>query len=49
MADWLDAHGVTGGWDLAPTFVQAGLDVDWLEQLVSTVDASRRSRAPCAG
>ena len=40
MADWLDAHGVSGGWDLAPTFVQAGLDIDWLEQVVSTVDAS---------
>ena len=27
---WLDAHGVPSAWDLAPTFVNADLDVDWL-------------------
>src|SRR6185437_16700436 len=26
LTDWLDEHGVTNGWDLAPVFVQAGLD-----------------------
>ncbi len=26
LAAWLDAHGVGGGWELAPTFVGAGLD-----------------------
>jgi signal transduction histidine kinase len=40
VADWLDGHGIGGGWDLAPTFVQAGLDIDWLEQVVATVDES---------
>ncbi|MET8979601.1 ATP-binding protein [Streptomyces sp. NPDC004539] len=37
VADWLDEHGVAGGWQLAPTFVQAGLDTDWLEQVAGAV------------
>ena len=32
IADWLDSHGVRDGWQLAPAFVAAGLDVAWLEQ-----------------
>src|SRR5262249_14518278 len=27
-----------GAWDLAPTFVEAGLDTDWLERGAATVD-----------
>lgn len=38
LADWLDDHGIAGGWQLAPTFVQAGLDTDWLEQVAAAVD-----------
>ncbi|MER7572466.1 ATP-binding protein [Streptomyces sp. NPDC126514] len=38
LTDWLDDHGITEGWRLAPTFVQAGLDVDWLEQVAAAVD-----------
>jgi signal transduction histidine kinase len=38
IGDWLEAHGIAGGWELAPTFVQGGLDIDWLEQVVATVD-----------
>ncbi|CAL9619525.1 Adaptive-response sensory-kinase SasA [Streptomyces sp. enrichment culture] len=38
LSDWLDDHGVTDGWRIAPTFVQAGLDTDWLEQVASAVD-----------
>lgn len=38
LSDWLDDHGVTEGWRIAPTFVQAGLDVDWLEQVAAAVD-----------
>ncbi len=26
------------GWRIAPTFVQAGLDTDWLEQVAAAVD-----------
>lgn len=36
IGDWLEDHGIGGGWDYAPTFVEAGLDTDWLER----VDAS---------
>ncbi|GAB2961891.1 ATP-binding protein [Saccharothrix stipae] len=32
VADWLDAHGVGGGWDLAPVLVAGGLDVEWLDR-----------------
>ncbi|MFF3585328.1 MULTISPECIES: ATP-binding protein [Streptomyces] len=38
LADWLDDHGIAGGWDLAATFVQAGLDTDWLDEVAATVD-----------
>ncbi|SFF89935.1 Histidine kinase-, DNA gyrase B-, and HSP90-like ATPase [Actinacidiphila alni] len=37
LTDWLDDHNVTAGWDLAPNFVQAGLDTDWLERVVAVV------------
>jgi signal transduction histidine kinase len=40
ITDWLDDRRVTGGWDLAPIFVQAGLDTAWLDQVVATVDES---------
>jgi len=40
LADWFDAHNITGGWDIAPTFVQAGLDVEWLDQVAGTVDTA---------
>ena len=38
ISDWLDDHGVVGGWDYAPTFVEAGLDVDWLERISASVE-----------
>jgi signal transduction histidine kinase len=38
LADWLDGHGIDGGWSLAPVFVQAGLDVGWLDQIAACVD-----------
>ncbi|BBB01572.1 putative two-component sensor histidine kinase [Actinacidiphila reveromycinica] len=38
IADWMDAHGIAGGWDLAPAFVQAGLDEEWLDQVAAAVD-----------
>ncbi|MGW1747340.1 ATP-binding protein [Streptomyces sp. NPDC002092] len=38
LTDWLDDHGIPDGWRLAPTFVQAGLDVDWLDQVAADVD-----------
>jgi signal transduction histidine kinase len=38
ITDWLDSHEVRDGWDMAPTFVAAGLDVAWLDRVVATVD-----------
>ena len=38
LCDWLDDHGIPDGWRIAPTFVQAGLDRDWLDQVAAAVD-----------
>ncbi|WP_194915867.1 ATP-binding protein [Catenulispora rubra] len=38
MADWLDDRGVEDGWQLAPTFVQAGLEADDLERITGGMD-----------
>jgi signal transduction histidine kinase len=44
ISDWLDEHGITRGWELAPIFVQAGLDTAWLDQVAATM-----ADAPDAG
>ena len=38
IGDWLEDHGIVGAWDYAPTFVEAGLDIDWLERVSASVD-----------
>jgi signal transduction histidine kinase len=38
LLDWFDRNGVTAGFDLAPTFVQAGLDAAWLDEIRVIVD-----------
>jgi signal transduction histidine kinase len=38
ITDWLDDHGIAGGWDLAPVFVQAGVDAGWLDEVAGMVD-----------
>jgi signal transduction histidine kinase len=38
VGEWLEDHGISGGWDLAPTFVQAGLEAAWLERVAAVVD-----------
>jgi len=40
ITDWFDEHGIRDGWDMAPTFVAAGLDVAWLDHVEATVDPS---------
>jgi signal transduction histidine kinase len=45
LSDWLSAHGIADGWDLAPTFVQAGLDIDWLAATADTLDPGIREGA----
>jgi signal transduction histidine kinase len=38
IGDWLENHGISSAWDYAPTFVDAGLDTDWLERVSASVD-----------
>jgi signal transduction histidine kinase len=40
LGDWLEAHGVSGGWDLAPTLVAGGLDVEWLSGAIEKCPTS---------
>ncbi|MGJ3245829.1 MAG: sensor histidine kinase [Elainellaceae cyanobacterium] len=35
VTDWLDAHGVPNGWQLAPTLVSAGLETTWLNEIAT--------------
>jgi signal transduction histidine kinase len=37
LADWLDGHDISGGWELAPTLVAGGVDAGWLAQVDATV------------
>jgi signal transduction histidine kinase len=37
LSDWFDEHGVSAGWDIAPTFVAGGLDVECLEEIAGSV------------
>ncbi len=39
LSDWLDAHGVNSGWELAPTLAAAGVDVAWCEQATALLPA----------
>jgi signal transduction histidine kinase len=38
IGEWLEDHKLVGAWDYAPTFVEAGLDTDWLERILASVD-----------
>jgi signal transduction histidine kinase len=38
VGDWLEAHGIDGGWDIAPTFVEGGVDTDWLERISAVTE-----------
>jgi len=38
ITDWLEDHGCHDGWQLAPTFVAAGLDTSWLDHVEASVD-----------
>jgi signal transduction histidine kinase len=39
LSDWFDIHQITTGVEMAATFVAAGIDIGWLEQVADTVDA----------
>ncbi len=43
VGEWLEDHGIADGWDIAPTFVEGGIDTDWLERIsaaTADLDAS---------
>jgi signal transduction histidine kinase len=40
VADWLEDHGISGGWQLAPIYVQGGLDTTWLDRVEASVTDS---------
>jgi len=45
VAHWLENHGVATAWDLAPTFVRAGLDLAWLEEITAKLPATSHAHA----
>src|SRR6478736_7433670 len=38
LADWFDDHSITGGYELAPTFVAAGIEPNWLDRVAIAVE-----------
>jgi signal transduction histidine kinase len=42
IAHWLDARGVSSAWDLAPSFVNAGLDTAWLSKVTEALPTESR-------
>ncbi|MDB6058482.1 MAG: Cyclic nucleotide-binding protein, partial [Verrucomicrobiales bacterium] len=42
---WLESHGIANGWDVAPAFVNAGIDLPWLEQLIEKIPEPARVNA----
>ena len=45
IATWLEARGVATAWELAPTFVSAGVDTAWLEELAGKLPAASQADA----
>ena len=45
ITKWLDTHGVVSAWDLAPTFVNVGLDVAWLDELTARLPPASHADA----
>lgn len=38
IGDWLEDHNIPMAWEYAPTFVEAGLDIDWLERISASIE-----------
>jgi signal transduction histidine kinase len=45
LAGWLDQHGIPEGWKLAPGFVSAGLDSDWIAAFIGKLVSKSHSAA----
>jgi signal transduction histidine kinase len=37
LSDWLDDHDVSASWDVAPVLASVGLDVPWMEDVLTAV------------
>ncbi|HSK28171.1 MAG TPA: ATP-binding protein, partial [Jiangellales bacterium] len=37
LGDWLEGHGVTGAYELAPVFAAGGLGTDWADEVAAAV------------
>ncbi|RZU18578.1 cyclic nucleotide-binding protein [Kribbella rubisoli] len=37
LTDWLDDHDVQASWDIAPVLAAAGLDVPWMDEVLTAV------------
>jgi signal transduction histidine kinase len=49
VSDWLDEHGVADAWELAPVFVQAGLDIGELDGVADALAGTAQDGAAQAG
>jgi signal transduction histidine kinase len=45
LSQWLDEHGISEGWRLASSFVNAGLDADWLAALTQKLAPNSHTAA----
>jgi signal transduction histidine kinase len=45
VATWLETHGVAAAWELAPTFVNAGVDTVWLEEFADKLPMASHADA----
>jgi CRP-like cAMP-binding protein len=45
VATWLEAHHVAEAWELAPTFVGAGLDAAWLDEFAAKLPKASQADA----
>jgi signal transduction histidine kinase len=39
LTDWMDEHDMRAGWEIAPTLVAAGVDIEWLDRVTETIPA----------
>jgi signal transduction histidine kinase len=49
VTDWLDEHGVAGGWQLASAMVQAGISTGQLDRVAAAIAAARPEGSTEAG
>ncbi|MFE3327070.1 ATP-binding protein [Streptomyces sp. NPDC059176] len=45
LGDWLEESGVENAWDIAPTFVAAGIDAGWLAEATAELSDDNRRAA----